>query len=94
MGGLDEVAFYSDALDAGDIWRHFLAMVTPTTAPSLSYSRSGSQLTISWPVEVTGFTLESADALNAATWTEVGGVVNNQVTVDASIGTRFYRLRK
>jgi len=94
MGGLDEVAFYGDALGAGTVWNHFLAMVTPTPAPSLGYSLAGSGLTLFWQVGVTGFTLESADAVDATSWTPVGGVVNNQVTVDASIGTRFYRLKK
>ena len=91
MGGLDEVAFYGAAFGAYDIWRHYLAMVGP---PSLSYSLSGTQLTLSWPAEVTGFTLESAPSVPAASWTPVSGVVSNQVTIDASIGMRFFRLRK
>jgi hypothetical protein len=60
--------------------------------PSLSYSIAGTQLTLSWPVEVTGYTLESAPTLTAASWTPVPGVVNNQVTVDASVGVQFFRL--
>ncbi len=91
MGGLDEVAFYSDALGAETIWNHYVAMVGP---PSLSYSLAGTQLTLSWPADVTGFILEFADSLPATSWTPVGGVVNNQVTVDASSGKRFFRLRK
>jgi hypothetical protein len=91
MGGLDEVAFYSDALGAEAIWNHYLAMVGP---PSLSYSLAGTQLTLSWPADATGFILESAPSLPATTWTPVSGVVNNQVTVDASVGMRFFRLRK
>jgi hypothetical protein len=91
MGGLDEVAFYSDALGPGSIWNHYLAMVGP---PSLSYSLAGTQLTLSWPADATGFVLESAASLPGASWLPVGGVVNNQVTVDASVGVRFFRLRK
>ena len=91
IGGLDEVAFYNAALGADSIWNHYLAMVGP---PSLSYSLNGKQLTLSWPADVTGYTLEYADNLLATSWTAVGGVVNNQVTVDASAGTRFFRLRK
>jgi hypothetical protein len=91
IGGLDEVAFYNTALGADSIWNHFLAMVGP---PSLSYSLAGTQLTLSWPADVTGFTLEYVDSLPATSWTTVSGVVNNQVTVDASSGMRFFRLRK
>jgi Concanavalin A-like lectin/glucanases superfamily/Immunoglobulin domain len=94
VGGLDEVAFYSTALGPDAIWNHFLAMVGPDTAPKLSYSLAGKQLTLFWPTDVTGFTLEYAVSLPAASWTPVSGVVNNQVTVDASSGMRFFRLRK
>jgi hypothetical protein len=89
MGGLDEVAFYGTALGADTIGNHFLAMVGP---PSLSYSIAGTQLTLSWPAEVTGYTLESAPTLTTTSWTPVPGVVNNQVTVDASVGVQFFRL--
>ena len=91
MGGLDEVAFYSAALDEQTILRHFLAMVGP---PSLSFSLVGTQLTLSWPEDDSGYTLEYAENLPGTSWVEVGGVVNNQVTVDASMGTRYFRLRK
>jgi NO-binding membrane sensor protein with MHYT domain len=94
MGGLDEVAFYSTALGPGTIWNHFLAMVGPQSAPTLSYSLAGKQLTLFWPADMVGFTLEYAASLPATSWTSVGGVVNNQVTVDASSGMRFFRLRK
>ena len=94
MGGLDEVAFYSTALGPDTIWNHFLAMVGPQSAPTLSYSLAGKQLTLFWPADVVGFTLEYAASLPATSWTSVGGVVNNQVTVDASSGMRFFRLRK
>jgi hypothetical protein len=91
MGGLDEMAFYSTALGAEAIWNHFLAMTGP---PSLSYSLAGTQLTLSWPADTVGYTLESAGNLAAGSWTPVDGVVNNQVTVDASVGIQFFRLKK
>lgn len=91
LGNLDEVAFYSDALGADSIWNHYLAMTGPP--PSLSYSLLGTQLTLSWPTNVAGYTLESAGDLPATTWTPVGGVVNNQVTVDVSVGIQFFRLK-
>ena len=55
---------------------------------------AGTQLTLAWPEEATGFTLEYAESLPAASWTTVTNVVNNQVTVDTSAGRRFFRLRK
>lgn len=94
VGSLDEVAFYSTALGEETIWNHFLAMTGAPDLPALSYSLTGTQLTLSWPTGVTGFTLESAETLTATSWTPVDGVVNNQATVDASVGTRFYRLKK
>ena len=90
MGDLDEVAFYNTALGADTIWNHFLAMVGP---PTLSCSLAGTQITLSWPADVIGYTLEYAESLSATSWTPVSGVVNNQVTVDASVGMRYFRLK-
>jgi hypothetical protein len=95
IGDLDEIAFYSDALSAGQISDHYRAMIAPTpTVPSLSFSLAGTQLTLSWPADVSGYTLESSSDIAADQWLPVEGVVNNQVTVDASVGTQFFRLVK
>jgi hypothetical protein len=94
IGGLDEVAFYLATLGPDTIRSHFLAMVTAPPPPSITWSRAGNQLTLSWPVDVSGFTLESTDKLPATAWTPVPGVLNNQVTVTLSTENRFYRLRK
>jgi hypothetical protein len=61
---------------------------------TLLHARSGNSLTLSWGAAVTGYVLESATSVDATTWDPVPGVANNSVTVDASTGTRFYRLRK
>lgn len=95
MGNLDEVAFYSGALSADTIWNHYLAMVAPQTpAPMLAFGLNGKQLTLSWPAETSGFTLQWSPDLTAGSWTAVEGVVNNQATVDVSTGKKFYRLVK
>jgi hypothetical protein len=95
LGNLDEVAFYSDALSSQSIWNHYLAMVgPPPTLPTLNYALIGNQLTLSWPTDVAGFTLESSTDMPATIWTPVDGVVNNQVTVNPSAGMQFFRLRK
>jgi len=65
-----------------------------TGPPSLTITRVGSNVKIAWPEAVPGYTLESAPNLNTGTtWSPVGGVVNNSVTVPA-IGIQFYRLKK
>jgi hypothetical protein len=95
VGALDEVAFYSEALGADAVRAHYQALVgVPTEPPVISLARAGSQITLSWPAEATGFLLESTDALPGTTWSAVAGVANNRVTVDGSTGTRFYRLRQ
>lgn len=94
MGGLDEVAFYNTALGADTLWNHFLAMVGSDSAPTLSFSLIGNQLTLFWPAEAVGFILESTETLTAPSWVAVSGVVDNQVTVDTSGGGRFFRLKQ
>ncbi len=94
IGGIDEVAFYSTTLGASTVLSHFLAMVAPPAPPTITYSLSGTSLTLSWPADVTGFSLQYSPALPASSWTPVSGVVNNKVTVDASHGDGFYRLKK
>ena len=67
--------------------------------PRLSATRAGKNVVLSWPAASSGFILESAATLSTPAWSTVTTtpVVNgtlNSVTVDASAGTRFYRLRK
>jgi hypothetical protein len=64
-------------------------------APTISVSKSGNNIILSWPVNFTGFTLESKSSLNAVSWTPiVTNPPNNQVILPASTGTQFFRLRK
>ena len=71
-----------------------LYSIAPAATPSLSASLSGNQLTISWPINATGFTLEGTGSLTTPAWGAIGGVVNNSVTVPVGTGNRFFRLRK
>jgi hypothetical protein len=91
------VALYSTTLSPSAIYSHFLAMATPSAppaAPAIAWSLAGTQLTLSWPAAgVTVYTLESTASLTAPAWTPVTGVANNQITFDASKGSRFYRLQ-
>ncbi|MGV3774570.1 MAG: LamG-like jellyroll fold domain-containing protein [Verrucomicrobiales bacterium] len=69
---------------------------TNTDAPELSISRDGNNVTITWPAAAGGFALESAETVDAETWTvvlstEVGEV--RSATVPATGNARFFRLR-
>ncbi len=94
IGNIDEMALYNTVLSGADINSHYLAMIGPAPAPTISYSISGNQIILSWPNGATGFTLESTASLSAPSWTPVGGVVSNSVTVNISPGNQFFRLSK
>ena len=94
IGGIDEVAFYSTTLSPSTVLSHFLAMAAPPQPPTITYSLSGTNLTLSWPADATGFGLEATPTLAASAWSAVSGVVSNQVTVHTSGGSAFYRLKK
>jgi hypothetical protein len=71
-----------------------LAVAPPTVPPTLSIVRTGTSVTVSWPVAETGFTLESNATLGSAGWATVAGVANNSVTLPAGTGNLYLRLRK
>lgn len=79
--GIDDVGLYSIPATSGP-------------APKLTLARAGSDVTISWAAEATGFTLQATESLTNPSWQTVAGVSNNSVKVSASAGTKFYRLRK
>ncbi|MDB6036585.1 MAG: Immunoglobulin I-set domain protein, partial [Verrucomicrobiales bacterium] len=63
--------------------------------PSLTVSRAGTQVTITWSSTAVGFVLESTPALgNSAQWAPVSGVNNNSATLPLGTGNQFFRLRK
>ncbi len=66
------------------------ASVPDTGMATLGISRSGTDVTLSW--DGTGFTLEEAKDVNGP-WTASANQANPQ-TVDASTGTKFFRLSK
>jgi len=66
---------------------------------ALSASRSGDNLTLSWPGTGTNFVLEASDRLPPTDWSEIYEapvLAGNQLLVTNSISdaTRFYRLRR
>ena len=70
-------------------------LLPPAGVPTLSYSRSGNLFTLSWPQDVTGWTLESSIDLGINDfWDPVPGVVNNSVTLDMTgFPKNFFRLK-
>jgi hypothetical protein len=61
----------------------------------LTVAREGANVTVSWPVSVSGYALESSSDLGTgASWGTVSGVVNNSVTITNAAGNQFYRLKK
>jgi hypothetical protein len=87
-GYLDDVQFYYRILSAGEVAQSM------TLGPSISFSRVGNQLTLSWPVS--GFVLQENSSLsNPAGWSNVSGGSSSPVTVTiSSSGNKFYRLLK
>jgi hypothetical protein len=64
-------------------------------APVLSITRSGSNVILSWPEDVSGWTLESSTDLGISDlWDPVIGVSNNSVTVPLNGSKEFFRLKK
>lgn len=101
-GSINEFRIYSgrllsDEIAASDIVGPNTVL---TTNVSMTAMASGGTTTLSWPVAGPGFTLYSSPTLGAgAVWTVVTNGVsiagqNYQVTVSASVGTKFFRLKR
>jgi hypothetical protein len=59
--------------------------------PTLSASRAGNTVTISWPTNFIGFTLQSSTNVAPASWYSVT-TTNNSLTLTKPVGHMFYRL--
>ena len=68
----------------------FSASAVAQPSPTLTISRSGSTVTISW--SVSGFRLRSSSAVNG-TYADVPGVTGNSYTITSPTGTLFYKLQ-
>jgi hypothetical protein len=62
------------------------------TPPQLRITVSGINVILTWPADMTGFTLESSPTLTSPIWSPVAG----QFTVTNAINgsEKFYRLRQ
>jgi hypothetical protein len=84
---------------AGGFWGLIATIQTPGS-PLLRIDPSGANVVISWPLPATGFVLDQSTTLNSPTtpWTPVAfpyqtNASRISITVPASIGNKFYRLR-
>ncbi|MCL4178544.1 MAG: hypothetical protein KJ072_12485 [Verrucomicrobia bacterium] len=71
-----------------------LTVQPPPTPPTISFALVGSSLTLSWPADATGYTLTSAPALPASSWTPVPGVTGNSVTLNTTEPGQYFRLQQ
>ena len=67
--------------------------------PLLTATHSGSSVTVSWPYPSTGFVLQQNSNLNPTNWTTAGftittNAVSNSITIPASTGNLFLRLKQ
>ena len=77
----------------GGFWS--LYAVQMPGAPLLTITHFGNQAVISWPLVVTGWTLQTNNNLATGTWGNyLGAVVNNSVTNAPPIGNLFFRLKQ
>jgi len=98
-GLLDDVGIWNRALSGREVAVIYgrglegqsLDGSTPPMQPTLEYTVSGAQLTLTW--QGSGFTLqENSSVANAAGWSAVPGAGPNSATVTVGTGNRFFRL--
>ncbi len=65
-----------------------------STGPTLTIRRENTEVVISWPANVSGFTLESTPTLTNPLWSTVTGATNNSVRVVIGSNNQFFRLRQ
>jgi hypothetical protein len=98
-GGYSDMRIWNGALTSGQVANLYSAGPNVIVGPVLQISGGGSQVTIKWPANATGFILQSTTSLSSGTWTTVSGsptVVNglNTLTVSTSPSPTFYRLKQ
>jgi autotransporter-associated beta strand protein len=66
--------------------------VVSTTPPQINLSLAHRQLQLQWPQTNIGWRLQMNTNLAATNWTEIPATATNQITVDATNGSVFFRL--
>jgi hypothetical protein len=91
-----DLRIWNGSLTAGQVANLYKAGPTVIVGPSLITVSSGNQITLQWPANATGFTLQSAPSL-LGTWSAVSGtptVINgfNNLTLPKTASQTYYRL--
>ena len=82
----------------GGYWS-LVAMVQTGGAPTLTVTRSGNSLILSWPYPSDGWTLQQNNTLSTTNWFSSGFTVStnasaNNITISEPLGNLFFRLVK
>jgi hypothetical protein len=97
QGSYLDFRFWNGALTAAQVTSLYAAGPEAIGGPTLQISAAGNSITLEWPANITGYTLQSSTNLATRVWTAVSGtptVVNglNTLTVTRSQTSTFYRL--
>ncbi|MGA2244207.1 MAG: LamG domain-containing protein [Verrucomicrobiota bacterium] len=99
-GAYADFRIWNGALTAGQVANLYQAGPNVIVGPSLQISTSGHQITLQWPANASGFTLQSTTSLAGGSWTAVTTgtqtVVNglNNLTLPQSQSQTYYRLKQ
>lgn len=95
------VPIYDSTLDSGDLWQtQITELITSVPSPQLSITRSGGNVTISWPSSAAGYQLQSAPGLvPPVAWssvTQTPSTNGNMISVVTPVSSsrQFFRLQK
>jgi hypothetical protein len=82
----------------GGFWS-LIAVVQTPGAPTLTVTRSGGSVIVSWPYPSSGFALQQNSSLSTTNWTASGFAIStnasiNSIAVTAPTGNLFFRLAK
>ncbi len=98
-GSYCDFRIWNGALTSGQVANLYKAGPETVAGPALKILRSGNQVTLQWPANATGFTLESASNLLTGTWSSVPGNITvsngfNNLTVNIDQTPAFFRLKQ
>jgi hypothetical protein len=77
--------------DPGNPTVNEVATRTFAANPTLSATKAGDTVTLSWPTNYTGFTLQSSTNVSPTSWSSVT-TTNNSLTLTNPVSHMFFRL--
>lgn len=98
-GSYCDFRIWNGALTSGQVANLYKAGPDTVAGPQLKMSHSGTQVTLQWPANASGFTLESTSNLPTGPWTTVTGNITvanglNNLTVTIGQTPAFFRLKQ